>query len=173
MATKAKNKAIQAPKPQNKPAPIEHGMIEAIPATHKAAMTVLWEENATLQEKNARLTSEVADLEELVESLHAQTKALAHDLKAKDQQPKKRKEPTTMATTPVNLGDIVQFQPADPNAAPVAALVIAVHDDGTSDVRAFLGYCQGTQDVQNVDFSAAARVGKVSKLGAKPEDAEE
>ena len=78
-----------------------------------------------------------------------------------------------MATSPVNLGDIVQYQPVDPTAAPLAALVIAVHDDGTADMRTFLGYCQGTMDVQNVAFSDAAEAGKVSKLGAKPKEAKD
>jgi hypothetical protein len=112
---------------------------------------VLWEENATLQEKNARLTSEVADLEELVESLHAQAKALAHDLKAKDQQPTKRKEQTTMATSSVSLGDVVLYQPPvaiGPDAR--AAFVVGVHDDGTADLRVANGYCAGWQDVANV-----------------------
>ena len=79
-----------------------------------------------------------------------------------------------MATSPVNLGDIVQYQPPDPAAVgPLAAIVIGVHEDGTSDIRAFNGYCQGTTDVQNVAFADFASPGKVSQLGAKPEESDE
>lgn len=73
-----------------------------------------------------------------------------------------------MATLPVNLGDIVQYQPPDPNAAPVAALVMTVHADGKADLKTFTGYCLGMQDVQNAEFSDDVELGKVSKLGAKP-----
>lgn len=78
-----------------------------------------------------------------------------------------------MATSSVNLGDIVQYQPQDPTAPAVAALVIGVHDDGTSDMRAYLGYCQGTMDVQNVQFSDEVAPGKASKLGTKPKEAKD
>lgn len=67
----------------------------------------------------------------------------------------------------VTLGQLVQYQ-SQQEPSPLVALVIATHDDGTSDLRVFNGYCQGTTDYKNVVFSDDAEAGKVSKLGAKP-----
>lgn len=73
----------------------------------------------------------------------------------------------------VNLGDIVQYQPADPSAAPIPAIVMTVHEDGKADVKALNGYCLGMTDVEKVDFSDEVAPGKVSKLGAKPKESKD
>lgn len=67
----------------------------------------------------------------------------------------------------------MQYQPADPSATPVAAIVTTVHEDGKADIKTFNGYCQGMTDVENVEFADDVVPGKVSKLGAKPKETKE
>jgi hypothetical protein len=122
--------------------------------------TVLTARIGELLDENQRLKQELL-------TARAEANALARALNALERSESK-KEIRTMATLPVNLGDIVQYQPPDPNAAPVAALVMTVHKDGKADLKTFTGYCLGMQDVQNAEFSDDVELGKVSKLGAKP-----
>ena len=49
------------------------------------------------------------------------------------------------------LGDIVNYiAPGDPTLTPLAAIVLAVHFDGSADLRVDGGYCQGTSDIAAV-----------------------
>lgn len=71
------------------------------------------------------------------------------------------------------LGEIVNYQPKiDVGTEPLAALVIAVHEDETVDLRIAGGYCLGWTDAQNVAASDDGAAGTffsptLAKSGSK------
>jgi hypothetical protein len=121
--------------------------------------TVLTARIGELLDENQHLIQDLA-------TARAEANALARALNALERNESK-KEQYSMPTT-LSLGDMVEYLSADPKATPLAALVIAVHEDGKADLKVFNGYALGTMDVQNVEFSETVEPSKASKLGAKP-----
>lgn len=105
------------------------------------------------------LLEQIGQMEQREAQHRAERQALARALNAMEREATERnatqqhatgKELTTMPT----LGEIVNYQPKiDVGTEPLAALVIAVHEDGTADLRIAGGYCLGWTDAQNVAAS--------------------